>query len=399
MTILFITWDSDQTNYLENLFFPIFKGITKETGIAIHVMQFSWSGSNEVERIRSIASQQGIKYVHHKVRRKPVPALGAYLTMLMGASKIKAHAKEYGIQVLMPRSTMPAMMVNRLQQWIWENNLKVVFDADGLPIEERVDFAGLKQQSLQYRWLKDTERKMVEKADAVLTRSKKAIALHLDNMGVEHGEKFFCVSNGRDPGKFKPDQACRQKIRRKWGLSDEDFLWVYTGSLGPAYMVNQMLDLFGRFQQIEPGSKFLFLTRNESFLSGKIPVHLESAILIKSVPFEEVPFYLAAADVGLSLRQHAPSLAGLAPIKIGEYLLSGLPVIASPGVGDTEDMLFDQRECFIYSDQNQFDHLLKWISTIKEMDPQAIRALGLQHFDLRQSIREYLKVLETLPST
>lgn len=39
-----------------------------------------------------------------------------------------------------------------------KKNLKIIFDADGLPIQERVDYAGLKENSLQYQWLKKLKR-------------------------------------------------------------------------------------------------------------------------------------------------------------------------------------------------------------------------------------------------
>ncbi|MEX0883217.1 MAG: hypothetical protein WDZ72_07070 [Cyclobacteriaceae bacterium] len=360
-------------------------------------MQFSWAEPNEVERIRSIAGQQGVQYVHHKVRRKPVPAFGAYLTMIMGASKIKSYAKENGIQVLMPRSTMPAMMVNHIQSWIRENNIKMIFDADGLPIEERVDFAGLKPNSLQHKWLKKTETQTLLQADLVITRTQKAIDYHLEHIGDAHRYKFFKVSNGRDPKIFKPDQSGRQKIRSKMGIVPTDFLWVYTGTLGSAYKLDEMIALFDRYHQSAKGSRFLFLTRNDGYLAGKIPSHLKNAIIIKTVPFEEVPCYLAAADLGLSLRKQAPSLAGLAPIKIGEYLLSGLPVIASPGVGDTEVILSNQPACFLYTDKSQFETFLPWIRTLEKIDRNNIRTLGLNYFNLNQTINEYLKVLQTLP--
>jgi hypothetical protein len=77
--------------------------------------------------------------------------------------------------------------------------------------------------------------------------------------------KFYKVSNGRDADFFKPDSESRLRIRREFGLSDNDLLWVYSGSIGPQYMVEEMLDLFGSHHRENPGSKFLILTRDAAF--------------------------------------------------------------------------------------------------------------------------------------
>src|SRR5690606_35943047 len=75
-------------------------------------------------------------------------------------------------------------------------------------------------------------------------------------------------------------------------------------------------------------AKFLILTGNLEFAESKIPADLKEFIVLKKVNSEEVPSYLNAADLGFALRQPKFSMQGVAPIKLGEYLLCGLPVIA-----------------------------------------------------------------------
>ena len=94
----------------------------------------------------------------------------------------------------MPRSIMPAFMANRLHNI----NATLIFDADGLPLQERVDFSGLLQSSKQYQFLKREEDKILNKADLVLTRSEKAIQIHSKTIKAENNDKFSVVFNGRD---------------------------------------------------------------------------------------------------------------------------------------------------------------------------------------------------------
>lgn len=118
MNILFITWDSDQTNYLENLFLPIFQGIQQQKPWRFHVMQFSWAPPQEIARIRLLAEKASISYLHIPVSRQPTAALGSLWTLAGGIRKIKNYLQNNEINYLMPRSTPPAWMVLRLGSWL-----------------------------------------------------------------------------------------------------------------------------------------------------------------------------------------------------------------------------------------------------------------------------------------
>jgi glycosyltransferase involved in cell wall biosynthesis len=379
---------------MESLFFPIFKGLQASGALKVHVMQFSWAGPKEVQRISTLADSFDISYIQFPIHRKPIAAIGAIWSVYQGVFYLKKYITEHQIQILMPRSTMPAMMVNRLWGWLRKQSVSVIFDADGLPLEERVNYAGLDPLGRQYRLLKKEEEKILRKADKVLTRSQKSIDIHLATIGERYQSKFFTVSNGRDADFFRPDPESRWRIREAFGLADKDKLWVYTGTIGPQYMVEEMLGLFGRFHLSNPGSKFLILTRNTDFLEGKVPEALRESVIVQSGSYTEIPLYLSAADLGLSLRKAASSLAGIAPIKLGEYLLCGLPVIASPGVGDTEELLKDQDFCFLVEEEDLFsDDFQEWVGRLDKLDRGKIREFGLGVFSLEKSVEGYLRIL------
>jgi hypothetical protein len=392
--MLFISWDSDQTNYMENLFFPIFEGLQKEMDCEFFVLQFSWANAAEVKRIANIAKELKITYQQQQVRRKPHPVLGSLLTTQLGQIAIKRMVIKYGITHLMPRSTMPAMMVNSIINWAKTRGIKIVFDADGLPIQERVDYAGLKESSLQYHWLKRAEAKMLKQADTVLVRSNLAMHQHIKNIGQIHKPKFFKVSNGRIKNRFKPDSLVRKKIREDLNIMPETKLWLYSGSIGPQYLVGEMLQLFETYHNHHPESKFLFLIRNPTSLAEAIPNHLKQAILIKTVNYESLPAYYAAADLGVSLRKPAPSLIGIAPIKVSEYLLAGLPIISSKGIGDLDAMIGEQPFCFMYPPSNK-EKLIHWLQNVEGISREQIRAQSIPSFALENSITEYKHALKS----
>lgn len=389
--LLFITWDGPQTSYMEGLFMPIFQEIAKQGAYQFHVIQFTWADARKIAHTQAAADDMGITYTAWPVLRKPNVSTGSLLTVLTSSAKIKKYIRENNIHIVMPRSTFPAMIVNQIKN----KTFKLIFDADGLPIEERIDFAGLKKESFQYKLMKSAETKMLKSADAVITRSQKSIDIHLAHIGESYRSKFSVVFNGRDRNVFAYRPHLKEEVRQELGLKDE-LLFVYAGSLGPQYCLTEMLQIFKAYAE-KCEAKFLILTGNTAFAEQNIPTELKAHIILKSVPAEKVSFYLNGSDLAFGLRKPTFSMQGVAPIKLGEYLLCGLPVIASKGIGDTEKILENFEECYLY------DHsvgLLPQIEQIKNFVEKAIFAdrnkiaqKAQDYFSLEAAAESYIKAI------
>lgn len=393
--ILFITWDGPQTSYMEGLFLPIFNEINKHTSdFNFHVLQFTWSDSQKIQQIQKTANALGIHYTAAPIHRKPIAALGSLWSVFKGVSIIQKYIRKHQIDIVMPRSTMPAVMVNRLKI----QKVKVVFDADGLPLEERIDFSGLSKTSKQYLWLKKEETKLLKNANGVITRSQKAIAIHLKTIGENYRKKFSVVFNGRNVNFFQPDPAGKSKKREAIGYKDDDTVFVYCGSLGPQYGWEEMMAIFSRYHAVNKNSKWLILTGNTEFAIQRIPVSLEKVIKVLSVPFDKVPDYLNVADVAFAIRKPTFSMQGVAPIKLGEYLLMGLPTIASAGIGDTEVVFEPLTECFLYQHQDEkaIEKAVAFLLRLETVDKVKIRSVGLNYFSLENSALSYINALRKL---
>lgn len=406
--ILFITWDGPQTSYMEGLFMPIFEKISKMENIQFHVIQFTWADETKIKLVQEKAKEMGIIYTVFPILRKPIASLGSIITVKNSVGKIKRYIQENQIDIVMPRSTFPAMMVNSIKN----GNFKIIFDADGLPIEERLDFSGLKKDSFQYKWMKSAETEMLKSADAVITRSQKAIDIHVEKIGESYRSKFSVVFNGRNKNQFKQDDSLREVARQELGLENE-LLFVYAGSLGLQYCLEEMLQIFNAWNQhisnkppdiLSPShsepveGKFLILTGNTEFAHSNIPEELKSNILIKSVKSGEVPSYLNAADLAFALREPSFSMKGVAPIKLGEYLLCGIPTIASKGIGDTEEILRQFEECFLWDHnlnlKDKFPEIMNFIENTTFADRKKIMEKATDYFSLEAASKSYLKVLK-----
>jgi glycosyltransferase involved in cell wall biosynthesis len=299
----------------------------------------------------------------------------------------------------MPRSTLAAMATLKA---VRRTNVSYVYDSDGLALDERVDFEGWEPTSLKYRFLRSAEADAIRRADRVLTRSHAAIDVLVERGGpAVSSDRFSVVVNGRDETKFMPvNSEVRHAVRRELGVEEGGLLLVYTGSVGKQYCVNEMLELFRRVRRLNSASRFLLLTGDVHALEPYFEGYEEEKpfCTYKRVLPDEVPRYLAASDIGLALRVPSFSMKAVDPIKIGEYLLCGVPVIATAGIGDTSEYLDHEAGLVLRSHSaDSLAEAAKWIVNEAVQNADAFREncrkRGLERFGLCSAAEAYERAL------
>lgn len=395
--VLFVTWDGPQVSYLESLFIPIFSKL-KKYGFQFHVLQFSWAPASVIDQRRKICEDNGCSYTSVSVLRRPV-VLGSVISAVMGCLHINSAIKDYDIDIVLSRSTLPALSALLALRG---KSQSFIFDADGFPLDERVDFAGQSSSNLVYRVLRDIEAQAVRRADAVLTRSRKAISVLQARAGAGTSlNKFHVVSNGRDKSLFAPGElADRLVVKEKLGVAADAPLIVYAGSLGPQYCPNSMLSLYKLIRQSRPDAHLLVLTGSPEVMNDLVSGsdhHLASFMTVMRVDASEVPGWLAAADLGLAFRQPTFSMNGVAPIKLGEYLLCGVPVVATSGVGDSH--FIDSQAGFLVENGDEqtlalvSDWFISQVLPWRDDFRAHCHSVGVAHFSLESSVEAYRMAL------
>jgi glycosyltransferase involved in cell wall biosynthesis len=66
-------------------------------------------------------------------------------------------------------------------------------------------------------------------------------------------------------------------------------------------------------------------------------------ITVTGVPHDEVPNWFSLAAAGILLIKSAPSKRASAPTKLGEFLACGVPVVTTPGIGDSDALVTGNR--------------------------------------------------------
>lgn len=391
--ILFLTWDGPETRYLERLFLPILAGL-RERGFRPHVLQFGWGEAALFQRRGALCAAAGIPYRAQPILRRG-GAAGPFLTALAGARPIRRAVAEWGIDTLLPRSLMPALATLRLRP-AERAGLKILFDADGLPADERVDFAGLSPLGATYRLLRDIEMRMLLSADAVLTRTPAArdILCARAGTGLPPG-RVHRVTNGVDASPFA---AALASLPPRDGAGP---VLCYCGSIGPQYRLPEMLEVARRLRARLPDLRFRLLSPATAEIGAELARQGFAGadwIEARAVAPEAVPGELARCDIGLALRQPAFSTRAVLPIKLGEYLLAGLPVIGTPGIGDTAAL--EAEGLFRSAEAEALDATLDWLVGTALPGRDSLRrrahAAGLQGYSLTSAVESYAEALASL---
>ena len=91
--------------------------------------------------------------------------------------------------------------------------------------------------------------------------------------------------------------------------------------------------------------RFLFLSHEisqikEIVCKSRLPPDLA---VLRSVKAKDVPRFLSASDCGVVFRSDVDVNNVASPIKISEYLVNGLKVVASDCIGDASDLIEQHR--------------------------------------------------------
>ena len=331
--VLYMTWDGPQVSYLESLFLPIFSRL-KAYDIEVEVLQFIWGDREHLERQQCVCAEWGIRYQRILVH-KAAGGLGAYLTAAAAGSRaVLRLVKERDIDILMPRSFMPAIAALHA---IWRQphpRPSIVFDADGLAIDEKVEAGRLSRNGLTYRLLKWYEKAAITTASSVIGRTEEACKIYEKYDAKPQGGKYFTAVNGRDPERFEPMTSRRRESERQsLDIDPAVPLIVYSGSFGEKYCPSKMFQFFRGILRQRPDAIFLVMTGSPEAAVDYInnnQLDICTSVRIRSFRPEEVPSKLATADLGLCFYQNTFANQAFQATKLGEYLLCGLGVAGTP---------------------------------------------------------------------
>ena len=184
----------------------------------------------------------------------------------------------------------------------------------------------------------------------------------------------------------------RQARRAELTLRDDAPLLVHLGSIGANVMLEEMLDFLMVYRERFASAQLLFLAPDgaDKILSAARKKGVEGAIHLRSANREQVPHWLAAADLGLFFVRPVFSKNAASPAKLGEMLASGLPIVTNSGVGDVASILNELGAGIILShfDKSAYRHAVNQLTDM-DFNAEQIREEARRSLDVRVGIARY----------
>jgi glycosyltransferase involved in cell wall biosynthesis len=147
---------------------------------------------------------------------------------------------------------------------------------------------------------------------------------------------FDVVPLGVDTDAFTPGDGTEK--RRSWGISRDDLVIGYTGSLHKPRQIDRAIDAFGEVHTEHPEAKFVIvgdgMDRESLERHTRRKTYSDDVHFIGEVEFSEMPQCLRAFDVGFAYVPDRPQYRDQPPLKTVEFLASGLPIVATDTPGN-----------------------------------------------------------------
>jgi len=201
-----------------------------------------------------------------------------------------------------------------------------------------------------------------------------------------------------DPSKIKVSD--QEVLRSNLGIAPDDFVLGYVGSIGTWYMLSEMLDYFKCLKTSNPKAVFLFVSGEKpEFIKGEAEKNGidPKSIIVSSTLHSGVPLHISIFDIAIFFIIPSYSKKAASPVKQGEIMAMGIPLICNSGVGDTDAIVIKYKAGTVINELNDETYRANFIN--KEMfDSEVIMAGAKAYFSLEEGLNQYeliyKKVLE-----
>jgi glycosyltransferase involved in cell wall biosynthesis len=232
-------------------------------------------------------------------------------------------------------------------------------------------FKSALDRAVLFRPLWRIREELVRKASALVTPLPAIVPEDVP------GDKVHRVHWGANVERFRPDVT-----RKRLAIPEKAKVVVFSGSFRPWHGADLLVRAAARVLSRDPEAFFLFIGAGPTWEETRLlaqKLGIEGAVLFTGpVAYDEMPSYLRAARVGVAPYQ--PSRLGQmtlgfywSPLKIFEYMATGLPVV-SLDVPQVAEIIRPENEGLLVAEGDE-EALADAISKLVA-DPKRAQSMG-----------------------
>lgn len=402
MTILYITQNGIADHIGQSQVAPYLLGLAAE-GHAIHLLSAEKAGREEaIARYQALFDAAGIAWTRVTYRMSP-KVLGPLWTQWQLERTARAIVTAGAITALHCRSFPAAMIGYRIKRSL---GVKYLFDFRDFYADGGLAKGSALLRPLYWR-MKRLEGPMIRAADRIVCLTERARDLLADWYfgGAANAKLRFtvipCCADFAHFDRAAVDPMTVAALGERLGLKDGQTVLLYLGSLGPDYLLPEMLRLFDQLCALRADARFLFVSNN-----GRELVEAEcgrqgidpARIIFTSADRTEVPLHIALATLSVVFIRADLSKAGCSPTKLAELFAMNVPVVANRGVGDLDAIVSPLRNGSALVADFAPDSLREALGKVLELRDKggvAIRSNSAE-FNLPAGVQSYARVYREL---
>jgi hypothetical protein len=298
------------------------------------------------------------------------------------------------------RSYLSALIGLKLKK---KKQIPFLFDMRGFWADERIEGGIWKKSNpihfLFYSYFKSREQQFLERSDRVVSLTwagLKYLAQQFPHIPINDKTKIIpCCT---DLSRF--DRSKVKKANLPKGVSENDFLMIYTGSIGTWYFTKEMIDCVLTWRKFIPNIKLLVLTKDQEELQkilGSYNADQRSIISSESVSYAEVPSYLALAKAAIYFIKPVFSKTASSPTKMAECWAMDLPIITNAGIGDNDLYFNEKRGGILLKEFTRQEYERVGLALLEQLKQNNnYREIALQFFDNKKGASQYLDIYNAL---
>lgn len=246
---------------------------------------------------------------------------------------------------------------------------KLVFDIRGFNPEEQVESGRWSALSPKFLIYKSVEKILLRRASGfvLLTDAGRNALFPKSTPSPENQIEMYFLPDGRpiqiipccvDDARFEMKSKTAEKLnvsKNDLGLGHCSRIIAHVGALGGLYPEERITATFKAIHDQFPDTGFVILSQTspevlkQMYEQAGLP---KENLWIGRATSDQVANYLAICDWGLSLKKESYSQLSCSPTKIPEYLLAGLPILCSRGIGDCDTIITENKIGIVFDAWN-----------------------------------------------
>jgi glycosyltransferase involved in cell wall biosynthesis len=399
--VLYISYDGMTDPLGMSQVLPYLTGLSEF--YKIHLVSFEKPDAftKKEKEIRNLTKAHGITW-YPQIYHKSPPVLSTLWDIRKMFTVSEELCKARKIKIVHCRSYISALAGLYLKKKL---GVKFIFDMRGFWADERVEGNIWDLKNPLYRWIykffKKKETQFIQQSDAIVSLTYKGKDIITEQHGESINQKITVIPCCVDLEHFNKkniSEARKDEFRKSLGISGNDKVVSYIGSLGTWYMSKEMVDFFSISLNKDIFNKLLVISKDDPSALMEHARNIgvpDDRIIIRPADRNELPDLIDLCEWSLFFIRPSYSKSASSPTKLGEILAMNKPVISNKGIGDT-DKIFSQYECGILVDDFSKKSYEAALERLKAYPSKDNTAAAKSYFSLSEGVGSYRRIYEDL---